>query len=314
MTEITIGVDISKANLDVHHLQNGTSWRFDNSKQGFRDLVKWIGKTPPTRIVFEATGRYHKALEVALGEKLPPVKVNPLQAKQFARACGNRVWTDAVDAGMLATMGDALNLAPQRIDSEETRELKDLHMARLGLTKDRTRLRNRIEGQENAFVKRSLERCLACVERELKTTEREIKTLIEQSRSLGRTSRILVSIPGFGETTAAAIIALLPEIGTLNRKQAASLAGLAPFARQSGQWTGKTFIQGGRRLLRRTLYMPALTAARHNPVFNAKYDKLVADGKPPKVALIAVMRKLVELANALVRADQEWSKNFQKGG
>jgi transposase len=307
MTDHTIGVDISKSHLDAFRLEDGAAQRFENSAAGFRALSKWLGKAPVARIVFEPTGPYHKAFEAALGENFPLVKVNPLQARRFAEAHGTRAKTDAVDARMLARMGAAFDLAPQESNSREARILRDLHVARTGLIKDRTRLRNRAQTQDIAVLKRQTRARLAQVERQIAELDAEIAALIEAQETTARSRDILCSMPGIGAVTAAAMLILLPEIGTLERKQVASLAGLAPITRQSGQWQGKAFIGGGRKPLRDALYMPALVAVRHNPDLKAKYDNMRTAGKPAKVALVAVMRKLIEMANALVKADRKWT-------
>lgn len=307
MTEYNIGVDISKSHLDAFRVEDGATQRFENSAAGFRALRKWLGKVPVTRIVFEPTGPYHKAFEAELGETFPLVKVNPLQARRFAEAYGTRAKTDAVDAQMLARMGAAFNLAPQAPCSMDTRILKDLHVARAGLIKDRTRLRNRAQTHDIAVLKRQTKARLAQVDRQIAELDAEIQALIEARDSTARNRDILCSIPGIGSVTAAAMLTLLPEIGTLERKQVASLAGLAPITRQSGKWQGKAFIRGGRKLLRDALYMPALVAMRYNPDLKAKYDDLRAVGKPAKVAIVAIMRKLIELANALVKAGRMWA-------
>jgi len=307
MTDHTIGVDISKSHLDAFRLEDGAAQRFENSAAGFRALSKWLGKAPVARIVFEPTGPYHKAFEAALGENFPLVKVNPLQARRFSEAHGTRAKTDAVDARMLARMGAAFDLAPQESNSREARILRDLHVARTGLIKDRTRLRNRAQTQDIAVLKRQTRARLAQVERQIAELDAEIAALIEAQETTARSRDILCSMPGIGAVTAAAMLILLPEIGTLERKQVASLAGLAPITRQSGQWQGKAFIGGGRKPLRDALYMPALVAVRHNPDLKAKYDNMRTAGKPAKVALVAVMRKLIEMANALVKADRKWT-------
>jgi transposase len=306
MTEHTIGVDISKSHLDVFRLENGAARRFENTAAGFRALVKWLGEAPVARIVFEPTGPYHKAFEAALADRFPLVKVNPLQARRFAEAYGTRAKTDAVDAQMLARMGAAFDLAPQEPCSKEARVLRDLHVARTGLIKDRTRLRNRAQTQDIAVLKRQTKARLAQVEGQIAELDAEIAALIEAGQGTARCRDILCSMPGIGAITAAAMLTLLPEIGTLERKQVASLAGLAPITRQSGQWQGKAFISGGRKPLRDALYMPALVAMRFNPDLKAKYAALRDAGKPAKVAIVAVMRKLIETANALVKADRKW--------
>ena len=307
MTDHTIGVDISKSHLDVFRLEDGASRRFENSAAGFRALARWLGKAPVARIVFEPTGPYHKAFEAALGETFPLVKVNPLQARRFAEAHGTRAKTDVVDARMLARMGAAFDLEPQAPCSKETLVLKELHVARAGLIKDRTRLRNRAQTQDVAILKRQTKARLAQVERQIAELDAEIAALIEAHQTTARNRDILCSMPGIGTVTAAAVLTLMPEIGALDRKQVASLTGLAPSTRQSGQWQGKAFIGGGRKPLRDALYMPALVAMRFNPDLKARYEHLRAAGKPAKVAIVAVMRKLIEMANALVKADRKWT-------
>lgn len=307
MIDYTIGVDISKSHLDAFRLEDGTARQFENAASGFRAFAKWLGKLPLARVVFEPTGPYHKAFEAALGARFPLVKVNPLQARRFAEASGTRAKTDAVDARMLAQMGAAFNLVPQAPSSEETRILKELHVARTALIKDRTRLRNRAQTQGIAVLKRQTKARLTQAERQIAELDAEIAALIARHELTARNSDILCSIPGFGKITAAAVLTLMPEIGGLERKQVACLAGLAPITRQSGQWQGKAFIQGGRKPLRDALYMPAVVAMRFNPDLKAKYDQLRAAGKPAKVAIVAIMRKLIEMANALVKADRKWA-------
>jgi len=307
MTDHNIGADISKSHLDAFLLEDGAAQRFDNSAMGFRALTKWLGKAPVARIVFESTGPYHKAFEAKLGETFPLVKVNPLQARQFAEAHGTRAKTDAVDARMLARMGVAFDLVPQVPCSKEILVLKDLNVARTGLIKDRTRLRNRAQTQDIAVLKRQTKARLAQVERHVVELDAEIAALIAAGQTPARNRDILCSMPGIGTATAAAMLTLMPEIGTLERKQVASLASLAPITRQSGQWQGKAFIGGGRKPSRDAIYMPAVVAMRCNPDLKAKYEQLRAAGKPAKVAIVAVMRKLIEMANALVKADRTWT-------
>jgi len=234
MTEHTIGVDISKFHLDVFRLEDGAAQRFENSAAGFRALVKWLGGSQVARIVFESTGPYHKAFEAAFADRYPLVKVNPLQARRFAQAYGTRAKTDAVDAvdaRMLARMGAAFDLERQAPSSQEARVLRDLHVARAGLIKDRTRLRNRAQTQDLTILKRQTKARLVQFERQIVELDAEIATMIAAQESTARIREILCSMPGIGATTAAAMLTLLPEIGTLERKQVASLTGLAPVTR-----------------------------------------------------------------------------------
>jgi transposase len=236
------------------------------------------------------------------------VKVNPLQARRFAEACGTRAKTDALDARGLARMGVALALEPDAPMPQNTRILRDLQVARTALIKEQTRLRNRGHVQTSAVLKRQTKTRLALVEKQIAELDREIAKLIDADERTARQRDILRSIPGLGEVASAAILTFLPEIGTLDRRQVGSLAGLVPYTRESGQWKGRSFISGGRKPLRDALYMPALVAMRFNPDLKAKYEGLREAGKPAKVAIVAIMRKLIEIANALVKADRTWVK------
>jgi len=306
MKDHTIGIDISKSHFDAFRLEDGAAKRFENSPRGIRALIKWLVATPIARIVFEPTGPYHRALEQALSSKFPLVKVNPFKVRRFAEACGTRAKTDAVDARTLARMGEALELEPDQPTSSKLLNLRDLQIARIGLVKERTRLRNRGQMQTNTVLKRQIRTRLALTERQIKELDSEIAKHISDDQSAARKHDILCSIPGLAPVSAALIITFLPEIGALERKQAGSLAGLAPYNRESGAWKGKAVIGGGRKTLRDALYMPALAAMRFNPDLKAKYAQLRAAGKPPKVAIVAIMRKLLETANALVKADRFW--------
>lgn len=307
MTHDTIGIDISKATLDAHRLSTGKAAQFSNSPAGFRALHRWIGTRMPDLVVFEATGAYHAALERRFAGTLPLVKVNPLQARRFAQARGTRAKTDAVDARILALMGAALDLVPDAPPEENQSELKELQIARMALIKERTRLLNRAKTQSLALLKRQSRARLAQIKRQLAELDTALLSLLKACPKRARAFDILRSIPGLGQVSAAAILVECPQIGTMEPKQIASLAGLAPMTRQSGQWRGKAFIQGGRKLLRDALYMPALVAARHNPDLRRKYQAMIKAGKPAKVALTALMRKLIELANALVKQNREWA-------
>ena len=303
----TIGIDISKATLDAHRLIDDEARQFANSPAGLRALRRWIGTKMPDLVIYESTGAYHAAIERSFGGVLPLVKVNPLQARRFAQARGTRAKTDAVDARVLAAMGAALDLAPDVPAGKNQHDLRELQIARMALIKERTRLLNRSKTQSLTVLKRQSKARLAQIKRQLGELEDALLDLARQCPKRARAFDILCSIPGLGRVTAVAILVECPEIGTMSRKQIASLAGLAPMTRQSGQWRGKAFIQGGRKFLRDALYMPALVAARYNPDLRQKYQAMISDGKPAKVALTALMRKLIELANALVRQDREWT-------
>jgi transposase len=309
MTNDSIGIDISKDFLDAHRLSDGDTGRLPNAPAGFRALSAWLGEDIPARVVFEATGPYHRRFERTLSRQLPLVKVNPLQARRFAQACGTRVKTDAVDARMLASFGNALALEPDQPIDEKQYELRELFSARGALIKDRTRLINRLQTQTLALVKRQSKARIEQLTRQLKALQQDINVRLQDCPSRARANAILRSIPGIGEVAAATILIEMPEVGTLRKKKAASLTGLAPMTQQSGKWRGKASIQGGRKQLRDALYMPALVAVKHNPDMCDKYQSMIKQGKPQKVALTAIMRKLIELANTLVKADREWVQN-----
>lgn len=309
MTDYTIGVDISKAHLDVYRLPDGACAHFGNNAGGFRDLIKWIDTLSVERIVYEPTGSYHLDMEAALARvDLPLVKVNPLHAKRFAQACGTRTKTDEVDARMLARLGVAMQPDCTRVPSPIQRDLKALQIARMALIKDRTAAKNRTKQIRGDLLRRQNAKRLRQIENDLQAIEQAMLTLIKTQDATARTFQIVRSIPGIGDITAAALLIELPELGTLAPKKVASLAGLAPYTRQSGQWKGNSFIGAGRKFLRNALYMPAVVACRHNPDMKTKYQQLINAGKPAKVAITAIMRKMIILANALIRDDRIWAE------
>ena len=304
----TVGIDISKDWLDAFAAPEGRASRFSNDKTGFRKLIAWIGSTVD-RIAYEPSGPFHRDLEETLLKAgLPLYAINPFQARSFARSLGRLAKTDAVDARMLATMAAAVkDLRPTEARSEGQRDLAELQQIRDGLSKDRNATINRGKHLRTPVGKRLNKQRLRQIERQLEIIDAEIRQRLEEEKALERRAEILTSIPGISDVTAAGLIVHLPELGTLTGARAASLAGLAPVTRESGYWKGRGFIQGGRHRVRRLLYMPAMVAVRHNPDLKRKYEALVARGKPPKVALTAVMRKLLILANALVQQDRTWT-------
>lgn len=304
----TIGIDISKDTFDIHRLSDRRHERFGNDKTGLAALRRWIGKAP-VRIIYEATGRYHRDLEAVLGAAGHAlVKVNPTRARRFAQAISQGAKTDRVDAAMLARMGAVLELDAKPARSESLHEIRELHIARVALNKDRTACRNRLEGARNKVVLAQLRARLRQVDSQIEQINAELARLIAEDPDLARREAILRSIPGIGAVTATAMIVEMPELGTMEGKEAASLAGLAPITRESGKWKGRSKIGGGRRGVRNALYMPALVAIRHNPRFGEIYQTLCNAGKPAKLAIAAVMRRLMILANALIRDDRTWTE------
>lgn len=308
MTQHTIGIDISKDTLDACRLSDGGEQRFANSKAGFKSLMAWMGQDTQ-RVIFEPTGPYHRHLEMALataGHAI--IKVNPRQARRFAEATGKLAKTDRLDARVLARMGTVLQLEPRPVRSKLCNDLKDLHVAREALIKDRTAAKNRSKSISLPLLKRQNSLRLAQIERDIIAVDAAINAAIKEDAEVAARFAILVSIPGISNVTAAALITEMPELGTLDPKQAASLAGLAPMTRQSGKWKGRSHVQGGRANVRQALYMPAIVAMRFNPDFKAKYAQFIAAGKAPKIAITALMRKLIVLANALLKANRNWAE------
>lgn len=306
MTETNIGIDISKDHLDVHRLPGDERRRFDNSKAGHKALIRWIGDTP-ARVVYEPTGYYHRALERALAAAgMPIAKVNPRQARRFAEATGNLAKTDALDAAMLTRMGAVLSLEARPVPSGIINDLRDLRTARNALIKDQVAALTRAKAITLPLLKRHNAARLKQIEAQREAVDAEINALIQGDPDLAQRFAILCSIPGIAEVSAAMLLIEMPELGSLDEKQVAALAGLAPIARQSGNWKGKSFIRGGRQQVRQGLYMPALVAIRFNADLKTKYEQLIKAGKAPKQAITAVMRKLIILANALLKKGRKW--------
>lgn len=304
----TVGVDISKLTLDVYLHPQATARQFPNTAVGIKALLAWLSQTSVHRVIFEPTGAYHHRLERQLGDVgIPMVKVNPLQARRFAEAIGQRAKTDAVDAAMLARFGalDALQSRP--VVSQTISDMKELLVARRGLVKDRVAAANRNHVLRSPLLRRLADQRLRQVERQIAAIDVALRALCRADAELKARLDILVSIPAIGEATALTMLIEMPELGTMDNKCVASLAGLAPIARDSGQHSGKRFIRAGRAHLRQALYMPALVAIRFNADMKAKYQAMRAAGKPPKVAITAVMRKLAILANVLLREQRNWT-------
>jgi transposase len=306
MTETNIGIDISKDHLDVHRLPGDERRRFDNSKAGHKALIRWIGDTP-ARVIYEPTGRYHRPLERALAAAgMPIARVNPRQARRFAEATGNLAKTDALDAAMLTRMGAVLSLEARPVPSGLINDLRDLRTARNALIKDQVAALTRAKAITLPLLKRQNAARLKQIEAQREAVDAEINALIQGDPDLAQRFAILCSIPGIAEVSAAMLLIEVPELGSLDEKQVAALAGLAPIARQSGNWKGKSFIRGGRQQVRQGLYMPALVAIRFNADLKTKYEQLIKAGKAPKQAITAVMRKLIILANALLKKGRKW--------
>ena len=305
----TVGIDISKATLDVYVHPADRERQFTNTAKGHRELIDWLGQWPIDRIAFEATGAYHRQFEQALAD-FPCVKLNPARARRFAQAAGTLAKTDKIDAVMLARMATTLQPPVRPASTPQQAKLAELISARDGLVRDKIALQNQAKNLTLLLLKRQHKKRLDQIERHIEQIDAELATTIAADPGLARRHQIILSIAGIGPRTADQLVATMPELGALDPKQAASLAGLAPVTRQSGQWKGRSFIQGGRANVRRALYMPALVAARYNPDLKAKYQSLIASGKPAKVAVVTLIRKLIVMANALIRAFFDQSGSY----
>jgi len=309
MNHISIGINISKDHLDIHRLPDGASIRLANSKAGHKALIKWLLADVPERVVFEPTGPYHRKLERCLAEAgISYVKVNPRRARRFAEATGTLAKTDRADAMMLARLGAVLDPAATTIRSQTLDVLAELVTARRALVKDRTAARNRQHNLMSALLKAQAELRLKQIDTDLSAIDAECRKLVQTGEDLKTRFDIIISIKGIGDVTAMTMLAEMPELGTMDKRQTASLAGLAPITRQSGKWRGKSSIQGGRRTLRQALYMPALVAVRFNLQLKEKYQSMIDAGKPHKIAITAIMRKLITVANALIRDQRKWTE------
>lgn len=303
-----VGVDIAKDGLDVAFYPAGETARFANDAKGLRALIKWLAPRRVARVVFEATGAYHRLLERTLAQAgLPGVKVNPRQARRFAQAIGKLAKTDRCDAAMLARMGAALELQARPVLSETLDKMKEFVAARDALVK--TRVADVTRGHElrSPKLKAQLAARLRQIDHQIEAIEKELKVLRRADPDVQQRYEILISIPGVGDVTAYVLIVEMSELGSLEPGQAACLAGVAPLADDSGKSSGQRSIRGGRARVREALYMAALSAKTHHPDYSRKYEAMLKAGKLKKVALVAIMRKLLLLANALLRDKRTWT-------
>ena len=308
MEKISVGIDVSKAQHDVCIGADALKrMNVPNDDGGIGTIVEEMRALKPCCIVVEATGGYERALVVALAlAKLPVCVINPRQARDFAKATGRLAKTDAIDARVLAQFGAAVRPEPRNLPDEATMELEALIARRRQLIDMLVAERNR-ERLARPSTKRQLAEHIEWLEQQIAVIDDGLDQAIKQSPAWRDKDDLLQSIPGVGPVVSRTMLALLPELGTLNRQQAAALVGVAPFNRDSGTLRGKRTIWGGRAAVRAVLYMGALAACRYNPAIRAMYQRLRNAGKPAKTALIACARKLLTIMNAMVRNKQRWA-------
>jgi transposase len=298
-----VGADISKATIELGCLSLTTPSSIPNTPAGFKALLKIITKTTnPIHIVCEATGAYHKAFVSTLHQAQIKVSVvNPRFIRDFARARGKLAKTDAIDALLLADFGRTMQPDPTVPPEEHMRLLDELVTRRTQLVEDRARERNRLSQTSRPEVAASLRLHLRHLDKQIKDLLSCIAEVVDKNHDLKAKVFLLAQVHGIASLTASALLATLPELGSLSKNEVSALAGLAPFNRDSGAFRGKRSISGGRIGVRRALYMSALCASRGNPILKAFYQRLRAAGKPHKVALVAVMRKLLIYLNSLLK-------------
>ena len=302
-----IGIDVSKARLDVHVRPGNEAFVVARDDEGLADLVERLGKLQPRLIVLEATGGLQvraAALLVAAG--LPVAVVNPRQVRDFARATGRLAKTDRLDAEAIARFAEAVQPEPRPLPDAETERLAGLIARRRQIVEMMTAEKNRRHQATGSKPRASLDAHLEWLRKELGRIDEDLDGAVRTSPIWRAKEELLKSVPGIGDIASRTLLAELPELGRLNRREIAALVGLAPFNRDSGSLRGRRTIWGGRAALRATLYMAALTAIRHNPVIAAFNDRLRAAGKPPKLAITACMRKLLVIVNAMVRDQKPW--------
>lgn len=302
-----IGIDVSKDRLDVHVLPAGEAFAVARDGKGLGTLIERVKGLDPVLIGVEATGGFETVVAAALaGAGLPLVVVNPAQVRHFAQAVGQRAKTDPLDARMIARFVEATRPALRPLADEATQLLGDLVARRRQIIEMIVAEKNRERRTAVKRIKKSIGRLIAALEKELSSVDGDIDAGVRGSPAWRATEDLLASVPGVGAVTARTLLAELPELGRLDAKRIASLAGLAPFTRQSGQWKGRSMIGGGRASVRTALFMATLTACRYNPVLKAFRDRLVAAGKPKIVAVIAAARKLLTILNAMLRDRRPW--------
>lgn len=306
---IFIGIDVSKARLDVAMRPSGESESFSNDEAGIKVLVKRLGPMPPALIVLEATGGIERQLTRALvSAELAVVVVNPRQVRDFAKATGQLAKTDSIDAVVLARFAEAVRPAVRPVPDEVTFELRALIARRRQITEMMVAEANRLSGASKV-VKKRIDAHIRWLGSELERVNKDLDQRIRQSPIWQEKEDLLKSVPGIGAVVSRSLIADLPELGQLNRKQIAALVGVAPFNRDSGTLRGRRGIWGGRAGVRAVLYMAALVASRRNVVIKAFYKRLREAGKPAKIALVACMRKLLTILNSMVKHKTRWSEN-----
>jgi transposase len=302
-----IGIDVSKDRLDVHILPQDEAFFVERNGTGLAALVERLSPLAPSLVAVEATGGFETTVAAAVaGAGLALAIINPAQIRHYAQALGKRAKTDPIDARVIARFAADVRPEARALPDELTQYLADLVARRRQIVEMMQAERQRERRTTVKRLRKSIARLIAALEKELAELDRDIDETVRGSPAWREKEDLLASVPGVGAQTARTLIAELPELGTLDRKRIASLAGLAPYTRQSGRWKGKSMIGGGRKTVRSAIFMAAMVAGRFNPLLKAFRDRLIAAGKPKIVAIIAVARKLLTMLNAIVRDKKPW--------
>ncbi|WP_317933586.1 IS110 family transposase [Halioxenophilus sp. WMMB6] len=304
---VNIGVDIGKFKLDFHIYERELHWQADNTPEGIKQSLTRINRYKVERLVVEATGRYELALvDSAFDKGLPVVVVQPLQVRRYAGAINQLAKTDKIDAAVIAEFGARVKPRVSQVQGKNIRVIKDLIARRRQLIDLLVQEKNRsqIMGKR---MEASHKRILKAIEKEIEWVENRLDIAVQKESAWSHKRDLLLSVPGVGRTMVYTLLADFPELGTLNNKEAAALTGLAPINRDSGKLKGKRRIYGGRGAIRKTMYMAMLSAIQCNNILKNFYHALVAKGKHKKVAIVACMRKLITMLNAMVRDDVAWA-------
>ena len=304
---IYVGIDVAKAQLDVAVRPTDDRWVVTNDDTGIHQLMSRLKALQPALVVLEATGGLELPLVAALAaEEAPVVVVNPRQVRDFAKATGKLAKTDALDAAVLAHFAEAVRPPVRPLRDAETQVLSSLTARRHQVMTMLLSEKNRLSAATTVAVRPRIEAHIAWLQRELDDLDKSLRETLRQSPVWREKDDLLRTVPGVGEQLSLTLLAYLPELGTLNRRQVAALVGVAPFNRDSGTLRGKRTVWGGRARIRAVLYMGALVASRYNPVIRDLYQRLVAAGKPKKVALTACMRKLLVILNSMLKHRSPW--------
>lgn len=308
---VVVGIDVSKAQLDVAFGALGAIEAFVNDEQGIARLLERLSAARPSLVVMEATGGYETTPASAIAAAgWPLAVVNPRQVRQFARATGRLAKTDRIDASVLSAFGELVEPRTTRLPEEEAQALQALLVRRQQLVAMRVQEHNRLEHAQTA-MRKHIKKHIDWLDQEIGKLDVDLTAGLRKSPAWRAKDELLRSFKGIGRITSGTLLVALPELGSLDRRRIAALVGLAPFNRDSGRMRGRRSIYGGRGRIRTLLYMAAVTAIRSNPVIRNFYEKLKSRGKPHKVAIVACMRKILTILNAMVRESTPWTPEIK---